>query len=387
MTNRPTDEASAELSEEATTKASTEDFFAAIENRQNNGRDDEVLIRKRKRKKAKRKKLRVAALIAIVLVALIGASAWAFYSAVKAGEKSLTESNQDAQVETEQNAVTYDEGKTVSYNGHTYKLNENIVSVAVIGFDRTAPALEGEEAGQADAVMVMAFDTGTGAVTAIGIPRDSMVDVTSFGNGAFTGINTLQLCYAFAYGDGHETSCEYTATAASRILYNIPINYYFALDESGIGPLNDAIGGVSLTPLQSIPGTNIVEGQDTVLFGANALKYVQWRDISELDSPLDRQARQMQYIKAFAAQALQLSQGSIGTLVDLYNTTAAYSITNLGVNEFSYLATSVLQNGITGLDVITLTGEMTQGAHLAEFYLDKTFTYETVLKVFYQQTD
>lgn len=360
-------------------------FFAA---KQQEAPQQEVLVRKRKRRNNKRKKrIRTTLIVILALVLVGGGTAFGVMSAIKAGEGAIHEAAQAEDIQTVENAVTYDEGKTVKYNGHTYALNENMVSISIIGFDRTAPAVEGEKAGQADAVMVMALDTKTGKATAIGIPRDSMVEVGEFVGDAFAGLNTMQLCLAFGYGDGREASCQYTTTVASRVLYNMPISYYFALDLSGVGPLNDAIGGVALTPLQSIPNANIIEGQDTVLFGNNALRYVQWRDTSVLTSSLDRQARQVQYIKAFAAQALEMSQGNLGTLADLFGTASQYSITNLGLNEFSYLATSVVSNGITSLEVVTLPGEMKQGEKYAEFYLDKNAIYETVLSVYYQQID
>ena len=365
-------------------RADSSEFFAQQAASQNL----EVLIRKRKRSHSKRKKRIRVALVVLVVVALVGGgTAWGVMSTIKAGEGAIHEASQAEDIQTAENAVAYDEGKTVKYNGHTYALNENMVSICIIGFDRTAPAEVGEKAGQADAVMVMALDTKTGEATAIGLPRDSMVEVGEFVGSAFIGLDKMQLCLAYSYGDGRETSCQYTTTVASRVLYNMPISYYFALDLSGVGPLNDAIGGVALTPLQSIPNTGIVEGQDTVLFGNNALRYVQWRDTSVLTSSLDRQARQVQYIKAFAAQALSMAQGNVGTLLDLFNTANGYSITNLGVSEFSYLATSVLSSGITSLNVTTLPGEMQQGEKYAEYYLDKNAVYETVLDVYYRQVD
>ena len=392
MTNRPTNRPPSPQSRPASTQApsrstgqptagrtDSSEFFA----QQAASQSQEVLVRKRKRSHSKRKKR-----IRIALVALVGGgTAWGIMSTIKAGEGAIHEASQAEDIQTVENAVTYDEGKTVKYNGHTYALNENMVSICVIGFDRTAPAEVGEKAGQADAVLVMALDTETGEATAIGLPRDSMVEVGEFVGDAFIGLDKMQLCLAYSYGDGRETSCQYTTTVASRMLYNMPISYYFALDLSGVGPLNDAIGGVALTPLQSIPNTAIVEGEDTVLFGSNALRYVQWRDTSVLTSSLDRQARQVQYIKAFAAQALGMAQGNVGTLLDLFNTASEYSITNLGVSEFGYLATSVLSSGITNLNVTTLSGEMQHGEKYAEYYLDKNSVYETVLDVYYRQVD
>jgi len=349
-------------------------------------RDDGGLVRRRKRRRPKRKKLRAALVVLAVLVLLGGVAIWALASSLQRGESAIRSLFDGAEIDVPTEAVTFDEGKTVSYQGHNYELNEDMVSIVIIGFDRKENTPE-DKSLQADAVMVAALDTKTGDLTVIVIPRDSMVDVGAFVGDAFAGIDTLQLCLAYGYGDGGTKSCEYTATAVSRVLYNMPINYYFALDQSGIGPLNDAAGGVALTPLDTIPNTNIVEGQPIVLFGNNAYRYVQYRDTSQLNSSLDRQARQEQYVKAFSEQTFNLSQGNVGVFIDLFNTVGEYSVTNLGTDEFSYLASTVLSNDVNGLQVVTLPGEMVQGDVYAEYYLDKTAVYQTVLDVYYHQID
>lgn len=360
---------------------------ASILSPQGASQQEEVLIRKRKRRKNKKKKWATAAIVVAVIAVLAGGGAFAVTRMIDSGKQAVTSTAENAAVDTAENAVTYDEGKTVTYNGHKYALNTNMVSVLVIGYDRETPAEEGEKAGQSDALIVLAMDTATGKATAINLPRDSMTLVDQYVSGTFVGTQTMQLCLAYSFGDGRESSCEITAKAASRLLYNIPISYYFALDLSGIGPLNDSIGGVALTPLQSIPSTNIVEGQDTVLFGTNARRYVQYRDTSVLTSSLDRQARQIQYVQAFSSQALSMAKGSVGSLVELYNTAAEYSITNLGLNEFSYLATSVVNSGITDLSMATLPGTMAQGEKYAEYTLDSAAVYETVLNTYYTRVD
>lgn len=348
----------------------------------------ELLVRKRKRRHTKRKaRLRTALIVLGVIVLIGGGSALGVMAAINTGGKAVHEAARADDIKTADDAVTADEGKTVKYDGHTYALNDNMVSIAVIGYDRTTPAVDGAPSGQADMAAVLALDTKTGKATVIVVPRDSMVDVDTSVGGAFAGVDKMQICLAYSYGDGREGSCENTTSALSRVLYNMPLSYYFALDLSGVGPLSDAAGGVALTPLQSIPGTSIVKGQDTVLFGDNALRYVRWRDTGDLHSSLDRQERQMQYIKALASQTLRVSPGNLGVLVNLFNTTSQYSITNLGFNEFSYLATSLISNGITDLDVVTLPGQIKQGKKYAEFYLDKDGVYKTVLNVYYHQVD
>lgn len=368
-----------------TNAQSSSEFFAEHKAQAS---DEPVLIRKRKKRHRRRnKRIRIALIVAAAAVLVVAGVAFAVMQSFRAGELALHEANEADNIETSENAVTYDEGRTVEYDGHTYKLNENMVSVVVIGFDRTAAAEAAGRAGQADAVMVLALDTETGEATAIGVPRDSMVEVGEFVGDAFIGMDTMQLCLAFSYGDGAELSCDYVTTVVERVLYNMPITYYFAMDMNGVGAINDAIGGVALTPLQTIPNTPIVEGQPTVLFGDNALRYVQWRDTSVLTSSLDRQARQVQYVEAFASQVLSGGTGSIGTILNLFNTASEYSVTNLGVNEVNYLATTLVSNGITSLDAIPLSGEMKQGETYAEFYLDTDMVYETVLDVYYTQID
>ncbi len=348
----------------------------------------EVLIRKKRRTHAKRnRRLKIAACVVVALAVVMGGAAFAVHSMLKAGEEALHEASQAEDIQTQDTAETYDQGHTVTYNGHTYKLNENMVSVVVIGYDRETPAEGNEAAGQADAVMVLAMDTETGKISGIGVPRDSMVDTELWAGSVYAGQSKMQLCLAFAYGDGGEKSCQNVTTAVSRALYNMPMTYYFAIDLSGVGPLNDAIGGVGLTPLQTIPDTDIVEGQQTILRGDEALRYVRWRDTSVFTSSLDRQARQVQYVKAFFAKAVAQAQGNVGMFVDLYNTASEYSITNLGLNEYSYLASSVLGTGVSDLSVTTLGGEDQMGDVYVEYILDTESVYQTVLDVYYTQID
>lgn len=343
----------------------------------------EGVVRKRhKTSAAKRRKRRI--LIALcVIVLLVAGIALGAYAFMKSGEDALKNPMANANPETGEQAATYDEGKTVTYEGKKYRLNENMVSILMIGFDRKTIAQEGENAGQADAVFIMAIDTAKGTVQPIILPRDSMVDVDLYADDRYVGQEKMQLCLAYGYGDGRELSCENTARAASRLLYNIPIEYYFSLDMNSIGPLADAIGGVSLTPLQAVTKANAYEGEPTVLFGQNALYYVQYRDTSVSTSSLDRQARQKQFLEAYFGQALQAAKGDVGVLVNLYNLAGEYAITNLGANEFSYLASVVQQNGMTALNATALTGEMNQPGNNAEFTVDQKAAYETVLNTYY----
>ena len=331
------------------------------------------VVRKKKRHKKRKKRLKIVVLVLVILLVLVGA-AYAGVSMMRhQGEESLH--------------VDYTEGETVTYNGTTYQYNKNIVSICVMGYDRydSGVTSDDEEPGQADAIAVLALDTQTGKTTAIVIPRESMVEVNTYAQGSFTGTSVKQICLAFAYGDGAETSAENVVTSVKRVLNNMPINYYVALNRQGIIPLNDAIGGVTLTSLEDVPDTDIKEGEEVTLLGSDAYYYVQRREWWGTQGTLDRMERQAQYIQEYAKQAIAQATkaGGLSVLTNLYSIGLDYTTTNLGASEFSYLASVLLDKGVTDINVVTLTGSIIQGESYAEFTLDSQNTYQVVLDTFY----
>lgn len=337
--------------------------------------------------KPTRRKMPLPLKVVLVLVAVLavagGGTALALKLMIDRGGEALHEASNPEDIQTSENADTQDDGLTVEYNGTTYRYNENIVSIVVMGYDRTEDVGVTGAAGQADSIMVVAFDMRTGEMRIIGIPRDTMVDVDENVGEAFIGQDKMQLALAFSYGDGYESSSENVVRAVSRILYNMPMNYYVALDMQGVGPLNDAVGGVTLTPTSSIPNTSIVEGVPMTLYGSDAMSYVRYRDTAQLESSLDRQARQSQYLKAFFSQAIAAAAGDPAALVGLYRTALDYGFTNMGISEFAFLAAILVEHGMDDLDVATLKGTAEKGSQYVEYTLDQDSVYETVLDVYY----
>lgn len=274
----------------------------------------------------------------------------------------------------------------IAHNGHTYVLNEDLVRIAFIGFDGRYQQ-EGA-AGQADVVMVVAIDVRDGKVSGVVIPRDSMVSVDAYSGGAFAGRVTQQIALQYAYGDGSEQSSALVAQAASRVLNDLPIDYYLTLNLYGVASLNDAVGGVSLEPVASVPGTDIVAGEQIRLEGEDAYQYIHWRQVEgagSLDSSIERQRRQVQYLNAFMAQAMRAAGEDAALLDRLYQTALENGWSDLGAEEYAYLARAMLTSGVSGVDVRQLSGQMRAGALYSEYYLDEEAALECVLDVFYRQ--
>ncbi len=342
-------------------------------------------------KKKSKKKLpaaaRIALIIFIILFALVIIVVGTLFLLEHKGKQSLTSTN----VTTQENFE-----ETITYNGHEYVYNDDIISIAFMGIDKRDLGLDDDivgTAGQADANIVITIDTKTGAAKAIAIPRDTMVEVELYSqNGIFLRNEEMQLCLSYAYGNGTDTSAANVTTSISRILYNVPVTKYFALDLNGIAPINDAIGGVTLTSIYDFKNLDIKKGDEVHLIGDLTEAYVRTRDMDNIEASLNRTQRQVQYIKAFAAQLAPAVINDFSVVSELYKTAADYSSTNITLSDATYLASLLISKGINDFDTVTLEGEMVASDDMdnadvvfAEFYPDEDKLMQVVLDTFYTQ--
>lgn len=288
--------------------------------------------------------------------------------------------------------VEIDSDDIVNYNGKKYKYNSNMTTILCMGIDdekemQGNTAITGN-AGQADAIYLVAVDTSNGKTTVIGIPRDSMTDVDIYSKaGNFVGVENTQLCLAYAYGDGKTKSAENTAKSVSRLLYGIPVNMYFAFDKTSMATLHNAVGPITVIPNESVNAMNITlkKGEALKLTGNNAFYYLKARNQETEDASYLRMERQLDYLKKYSAAAIEKTKENILFPVDLYKKTVNKAVTNLDVSRVTYLTTTVLGNkDSVSLDFKQIVGEQIKGENnYAEFYPDETALFELILEVFY----
>ncbi len=326
---------------------------------------------------------RVVIGILVFLLILVALVVGAFLILNYNGEKNMTDTTA---------ATDYQE--TIEYNGHTYVYNENVVTMAFLGVDkRELGKAESHTStnGMADTDIVVAIDKVSGKVSMIAVPRDTMVDVDVFdADGNFEKTKEMELCIAYAYGDGFGTSCKNVTKSISRILYNVPIDKYFALDLNGIQPINDSIGGVKVEALYDLPDYGVKKGDTVHLTGDLTEAYVRTRDMDNLNASLNRTQRQVQYLNAFADKVRGSVTSDFSVITNLYNTASDYCTTDLTVSNVTYLGSLLLQKGTTDIQSYTLDGEMKAVENkefkdyvFAGFYPDKDSLMQTVLDVFY----
>ena len=351
-----------------------------------------------RRRKSQRKPLalwkRILIIVLSVLLALVILVAGTFFVLNEIGRRGLLDYNDVGVVvptedESGNDVIQVDNsGRVITYDGMSYELNENLITIPFIGVD------EGSEHNNtnlqmADAIYVLTIDTQTGKIKVLSISRDTMADVDLYSEeGRFIETERLQIAFSYAYGNEEVTGGKNTTTSISRLFYGLPFDNYFAINMDALVDLNDAIGGVTLTSSMTftspVDGRTIYEGEQVTLHGKEADTYVRSRDISQLDSNNDRMARQMEYIKAFLNSVIPAVKNDISVVSDLYGVIQDNSDTTLNLPKMTYIASTAVTKlrNASDIEYVSLRGEITKGKY-AEMKITNETAIRTMLDMFY----
>ncbi len=275
----------------------------------------------------------------------------------------------------------------VRYQGSIYRYNDDILTFLFLGIDNKGEVVvkePGINGGQSDAIFLLVLNPDTKEGTVIGINRDTMADVDVYTNtGSFFGTQKKHLTLQYAYGDGAELSCERSRDAVSRLFYDLPIHGYCAINMGAIPLINDAVGGVEVEVLEDV--WKFKEGDKVLLKGDQSYHYLHDRDTKSFNSAGRRLERQKQYLRAYAVAAVEATKKDITLPVKLYGTLSKYMVTDVTVDEVSYLAPRILDYSFSPDRFYSLAGETVDGGILDEFYVDEKALYELILNVFYEK--
>lgn len=305
-------------------------------------------------------------------------------------EPDASESETATEEAEEESAYVWQEGD-VRYQGTIYRYNEDILTFLFLGIDKMEEVErveDGIDGGQSDAIFLLVLNPHSKEVSVIGVNRDTMTEVEVYSEyGDYRGTATLQLCLQHGYGDGAELSCARTMDAVSKLFYDLPIHGYCSINMGAIPLINDTIGGVELVALEDVIKSDIKEGDIVHLKGMNAYRYLHNRDTKSDESARRRLERQKQYIEAYAKKAVEQMKSDITLPVKLYNDLSKYMVTDITVDEVSYLAAQAAGYHFSMENMYSLAGETKQGEKYEEFYLDEEALYELILEVFYEEVE
>lgn len=297
-------------------------------------------------------------------------------------------SNQSVQTGT---AVLSDTGEDhVVWKGTEYVYNTDLSNYLLIGVDSREveeTAVGEANAGQADALYLIARDRVKNQVTVITIPRDTMTEIQLFGPGGTSlGRDVNHISLSYAYGDGSHESCRLTEEAVSNLFYGIPIQSYCAVSMEAMPALTGSLGTVTVTvPNDSLEGASpeFQEGAEVELTPENTELFLRYRDTGVSQSGLDRTERQQAYLAAFGEAAKQRMAEDPGYGAELYAALEPYMVTTMGKDEFVKLAQTAA-SGETR-EGWTVPGEGTEGADYDEYRVDDSALYEKIIETFYRE--
>ena len=259
----------------------------------------------------------------------------------------------------------YDENATITFNGQKYRYNDNLINILVIGVDdyRYKDIVENDpNPYQADTIIVGTIDAVKKKVSFLTVPRDTVTTIKVLDlNDKVATTRKGPIAIQHSYGTQGEKTNEAVVETVSELLYNVPIYRYVAIDISAIPDINDSLGGITVDITEDLTKWNIrmKEGEkDYLLKGDDAVIFVARRDTSIDDSAMGRMKRQVQYMKklfpAFKAETAR----NITYPITLYNSEADKVVTNLTLDEMTYLAKLLLDLDLDENRIASVPGQM-----------------------------
>ena len=345
--------------------------------------------------RAKRRRRGTSVLLAILIILALVMGSLALSVALR-GKKMRSNDVYVPQVsqpgQTEEQTQIDDIGRDyITYQGKKYKFNDDIATFLLLGIDSNTP--DTFEPGNcnvmafSDAVILAAMDFKHNQITFFTVSRDAMCEYMQYSpDGEQTTVATGQLCIPFSYGDGREKSLEITKDAVSGLFGNLPIYSCSAMYLEGLGEINEAAGGVTLEPIETVEQGDIrlEKGELVTLNPEEAEVYIRWREHTKTGN-LDRMERQKHYFKTLVMQLYTACRKNIRTALRVYNAVKDNVVTDIKLSDIIYLATKATKMHITE-EIRSVPGEVELSEdNYAEYYIDDEGCFELLLSIYYEQ--
>ena len=323
-------------------------------------------------------------LIAVILIAVIGGGLFAVSYWEKLEQSREAETISANEIGTAQPLQLY-------YQGRWYRLRDGMETCLVLGIDKFSDYLSTYGEGdlindlQSDVLLLMIEDKNAGTWTALQLNRDTMCEIRRLGySGEKTGTRFQQLALSHTYGSGGKDSCRNSVKAVSRLLYDVPVDHYYAVTMDAVPILNDMVGGVTVHIDEDLRTADpaFTEGADVTLHGEQVMHFVRSRwDVSD-GTNLSRMNRQRTYMDALYPKLSTTLQNDAGFALKMANTLAEYSMSDLIPEELANLAERLEKEEYKG--IVTTPGEAIRPARYIEFYPYETNLKEIVLQLFFE---
>ena len=267
------------------------------------------------------------------------------------------------------------ETRTIIHNGDSYRPDESVRSYLFLGVDDVGLSYEDYgRGGRTDTLLLLVKKNDT--ICILEISRDTMTEVDTYDPaGDYLSSGVMQINMQYSYGDSPRRSAWLTKRTVSELLGGININGVAALDMSGIAPIVDTLGGITVRMEKdcSYIDPEYTADAEIHMDGAAAEHFIRWRDTSVSGSNDTRMSRHTWFIRQM------LTQANGESLTALLNAADPYLHTDMTAEEISALYECELA------ETIRLPGETRRGTLHDEFYVDEDALQELLLKLFYRK--
>lgn len=274
----------------------------------------------------------------------------------------------------------------IEYNGKNYEYNSSIISILFMGIDST----NAEQMGQADAMQLVLLNREEKSIQVIALSRDIMTDIHLFDvEHNDLGWEKQHLGLAYAYGDSSKNGAMLTSQAVSKLLYDIPVVHFAAMDLSILPELQNVVGELQVT----VPNDSLVEVDPTWTKGSvvtlnedNVEKFVRTRDTEQDFSNTDRMERQKAYIGAYVQRIKEMLTNNFDNTIQLLYNVCMDTTTNITLDDIQTFSSMLLSYSYdSNSDFYTLKGEDKTGELHDEFEVDQEALQQLVVKLFYKE--
>lgn len=121
------------------------------------------------------------------------------------------------------------------------------------------------------------------------------------------------------------------------------------------------------------------------LKGEEALIFVRSRMDVGNGTNEERMARQKQYMLSFVGSAKAAMKNDLTFPIKLFNGVSEYLVTDISLNEITYLAAQALESEFTSDSMLNIQGTSRMGERYMEFYVDDEALYDLIIDVFYEE--
>ncbi len=287
----------------------------------------------------------------------------------------------------------------VVYEDKVYEYREDTLNFLLMGIDRggelsSETKLTDWKAGKADVIFLLSLCREDKTLSAIGIPRNSMVSIEVF-NDKSECIDTIynQISLQYAYAGGGELGLAKMTESVSELFGGLPIHGACAVSYDAVSEITNRLGGIEVTVPDDMTAynRNYTQGSRQTLTGKNVVNYLRYRDMYTLGSPTVRLTRQKEFMKTAAACVLQEIKANPAFVKETYEAVKSYMNTDISVDEAVYIATQALDCAFSEDSFYQLSGEDKakyiddEGDYYNDYYLDEEALKSLMMKVFYKE--